>query len=147
LLALSIELELKSRHLHTEDLKAMRKDYGHDLVKSYNTLPENLQGLSMAEYDLLKVVNGLYVPRKGTTRSKQLEYYHPHHSISGYAGFPDPNAIDPIAKKLIGDIPEETFLRQLFRRLGQRIFGNRNQVRITRPPLTSLGHFKTGGKQ
>lgn len=145
LLALSIELELKSRHLQNKTQIEVREEYGHDLVKSYDALPAIEKLLSATERAVLERLSYLY-DSKGRARSgnaraknlrggKQLEYFHPIHAVTAYSNFPDAKDVEPIAMKLIGEIPEETYLRQLFRGIGQKLFGNRSQVRINRLPL------------
>ena len=93
LLCRAIELELKARLLKRMTLNEVRK-FRHHLLKAYNALEAPEQILSEEERAVLKTADELY-------RKTELAYFHLEPAMKAYEGYPDLNALDAIAKKLI----------------------------------------------
>ena len=97
LLCRAIELELKSRHLKSKSRKQVKKDYGHDLTKSYDALNPSEKILDTSEYAELGKASRIYdVPKKG------FEYCSVYDAATGFKSFPTLVVLDQIARKLLG---------------------------------------------
>ncbi len=94
LLCLAIELELKARHLQAKTQPEVKDSYGHDLAKSYRDLVPAEQTLTADEAVELVAASKVY-KRKG------FEYWLPRDALTGFSAFPDLDALDIIAAKLI----------------------------------------------
>lgn len=94
LLCRAIELELKSRHLCTMGQEAVKKQFWHHLEKSYEALNGTEQVLDDGELSVLKSADKIY-------NDKRFEYFLPIDAAEGYSDFPDLNALDAVARKLI----------------------------------------------
>jgi hypothetical protein len=94
LLCRAIELELKARHL--EDLRQhqVKKQFGHDLVKAYNALPEEHRVLSEPEMQVLLAANAVYM-------DKGFEYMSMQDALTAFKRSPDLAKLDQIARKFI----------------------------------------------
>ena len=95
LLCRTIELEIKSRHLQNMNQEEVKEDFGHNLIGSYDSLNEEHKILDGDERDVLSTANEIY-------KKKGFEYFTPEHALRGYSIYPDLDALDAIAKKLIG---------------------------------------------
>jgi len=105
LLCRSIELSIKSRHLKkyqpgSEGLIKLKDDYGHKLIKAYDTLEPKEKILSKEERDLLEVADEIY-------HTKGFEYFNPEDTLQAYNNFPDLRVLDVIAKKLLDNFSEK----------------------------------------
>ncbi len=100
LLCRAVELELKSRHLHEKDQRQVKNEFGHDLLKAYEALPEEQKVLSAAELDTLTVANDIY-------KGKGFEYFKPEHALRGYSPFPKIDALDAVAAKVMARPPND----------------------------------------
>jgi len=97
LLCRAIELELKSRHLESKSRKQVKKDYGHNLTKSYDALDPSEKILDMSEYAELVKASRIYdVPKKG------FEYCSVYDAATGFKSFPALAVLDQIARRLLG---------------------------------------------
>ena len=94
LLCRSIELELKSVHLRHKRQKQVKKEFGHDLIKSYEALDPPEQILNASESDALKNANVIYA-------GKGFEYFVPIDALTAYYRYPVLEDLDSIAKKLL----------------------------------------------
>lgn len=56
----AIELKVKSIHLEQNNQEAVKETFGHNLLKTYEALPQALQTLSNTELDLLRKANAVY---------------------------------------------------------------------------------------
>jgi hypothetical protein len=100
LLCRAIELELKSRHLEKKRQHQVRATFRHRIRSAYLALPRRQQTLSPAELAVLKQANSIYT-------TKGFEYISPHDAATGFTRFPDLDALDAVAKKLIEEHPKE----------------------------------------
>jgi len=94
LLCRAIELELKARHLRRKTQDEVKDEFWHHLLKAYNALDARERILSEKELAVLETADELY-------NKMDLAYFNPAHAMKAYEGFPDLNALDAIAKKLI----------------------------------------------
>jgi hypothetical protein len=94
LLCRSIELELKSRHLKYKRQKQVKKEFGHDLTKSYEGLDRADQILNTSEKDVLKKANDIYA-------GKGFEYFVALDALTAYSRYPDLEDLDSMAKELL----------------------------------------------
>jgi hypothetical protein len=99
LLCHAIELQFKAIHLEVEGQSAVKDKYGHNLTESYNDLPATRQTLSAEEFSLLQKASGIY-------KSKGFEYFNVGHAGRGFSNFPDLDALDATATKII-EWPDE----------------------------------------
>ena len=95
LLCRTIELEIKSRFLKHQRQKQVKAKFGHDLLQAYNALEPSEKILDQKETQILKDTNDIY-------KRKRFEYFDPEDALLGYSRYPDLNALDSLAKKLIG---------------------------------------------
>ncbi|HXH23512.1 MAG TPA: hypothetical protein VNN10_15950 [Dehalococcoidia bacterium] len=96
LLSRAIELELKARHLITKNQNAVKKEFGHDLVKSYNALPREQQILRTEEMDVLTKCSKSYnVP------NKYFDFWSPAAALRGFSMFPNQAELLRITEKLV----------------------------------------------
>lgn len=99
LLGRAIELELKARHLRSNNRIFVRKRYGHKLKKLYDELGRGEKILDNEEYSVLVKASKLYdVPKKG------FDYVEIIDLLTWRTTFPDLEILDAIARKLIVDI-------------------------------------------
>jgi hypothetical protein len=101
LLCRAIELELKSRHLEHQRQHEVKDLFGHYITRAYRALPPEQQTLAPAELAVLEQANGIYT-------TKGFEYISPHDAVKGFTRFPDLDALDAVAKKLIEEHPKES---------------------------------------
>jgi hypothetical protein len=94
LLCRTVELELKSKHLQHKNREHVKKSFGHDLLKLYESLNISQKILTEEELITLKMANAMY-------KDKGFEYFSPHNAVTGFSGFPNLETLDSIAKKLI----------------------------------------------
>lgn len=94
LLCRALELEIKSIHLKSKRQSEVKNDYGHDLIKAYETLSKGEKILTPSELSFLKGANVIY-------KSKGFEYFKPMDALKGYSEHPILEELDKIAKKLI----------------------------------------------
>ena len=96
LLCRAIELELKAKHLESKSRAEVKKQYGHNLKKSYDELPSTDKTLDSVEYTVLLHASKIYdVPNKG------FEYVTVGDAATGLKGFPDITVLKNIAAKLV----------------------------------------------
>jgi hypothetical protein len=95
LLCRAIELEIKSRHLKRQTQTEVKEGFGHKLSEAYNALDQKDQVLNQAEVATLEEASSIYA-------GKGFEYFVPQDALMGYSRYPDLEALDSIAKKLIG---------------------------------------------
>lgn len=94
----AIELELKAKHLESKSRAEVKKQYGHNLKKSYDDLGQAARVLDAEEYRELERASAIYdIPNKG------FEYVSVADAATGYSSFPDLSVLDRVARKLIGD--------------------------------------------
>jgi hypothetical protein len=94
----SIELELKAKHLESKSRSEVKKQYGHNLTKSYDGLPDTDRKLDPLEYQQLARASDIYdMPNKG------FEYVSVFDTVTGLKNFPDLGALERIASELIGE--------------------------------------------
>lgn len=74
----------------------VKREFGHDLSKSYYALPKEFQILSKDELKALNKASNIY-------SKKGFEYFDPEHALCGYNIYPDLEALDRAAKKLLGN--------------------------------------------
>jgi len=98
LLCRAIELELKAKHLQSKSRAQVKKQYGHNLKKSYDELPSGAKLLSGSEYAILELASAIYdIPNKG------FEYVAVSDALSELQHFPDLGVLEKIAEKLIAE--------------------------------------------
>jgi hypothetical protein len=85
---------LKSIHLETKKQSDVKSKYSHNLVKSYNDLPEEKQTLSEDEFTLLSKINEIY-------DKKNFEYINVKDFATAFKRFPYIQALAKITRKLI----------------------------------------------
>ena len=95
LLCRAIELELKSRHLRSKTQKQVKDDFGHDLLKAYESLSNSDKILNADELCTLKKANDIY-------STKGFEYFDPEDALRRYSNYPNLESLDLVARKLIG---------------------------------------------
>jgi hypothetical protein len=95
LLCRAIELEIKSRYLKQQRQKQVKAKFGHDLLKAYNALDPSEKILDSNGTQVLKAATDIY-------KRKRFEYFDPEDALLGYSRYPDLNALDSVAQKLIG---------------------------------------------
>jgi hypothetical protein len=104
LLSRALELEIKARHLVSMSQQAVKKRFGHNLVKAYNALPFEQRILSDEEEEaLMKCSNSYDIP------NKFFDYWSPVAALRGFSMFPDEEELRLITEKLVssGDgLPE-----------------------------------------
>jgi hypothetical protein len=97
LICRAIELELKAKHLESKSRAEVKKQYGHNLKKSYDALPGAEQVLELEQYHALERASVIYdIPNKG------FEYVAVADAVTGFKMFPDLLVLDQAARKLIG---------------------------------------------
>ena len=96
LLCRAIELELKAKHLQSKSRAEVKKQYGHNLKKSYDELPTGAKLLVGSEYTVLERASEIYdLPHKG------FEYVAVGDALTELKRFPDLSMLEQIAAKLI----------------------------------------------
>ena len=95
LLCRAIELELKARHLEKKRQPEVAKTFNHRIKSAYLALPKRQQILDAEELSVLKQANAIYA-------SKGFEYVQPIDPATTYKRFPELDALDRVAKKLLG---------------------------------------------
>jgi hypothetical protein len=95
LLCRAIELELKARHLEKRRQRRVRETFRHRIKSAYLALPPRQKTLSPAELLVLKQANSIYA-------TKGFEYINPQDAATAYERFPNLDALDAVAKKLLG---------------------------------------------
>ena len=101
LLCHAIELQFKAVHLghhQRADVKKVKEDYKHDLIKSYEDLPAADRTLSAAQLTLLKQANQIYL-------DKGFEYY----DVRDLQNWPDRKAPDLAALDALAAVIMTTF--------------------------------------
>ena len=94
LLCRAIELELKARHLEKKRQPEVRLTFRHRIKSAYLALPKRQQTLDAQELAVLKQANAIYA-------TKGFEYILPSDAVTAYKRFPDLDALDLLAKKLL----------------------------------------------
>ena len=94
LLCRAIELELKARHLEKKRQPEVRRTFGHRIKSAYLALPKCERILDAEELLVLQKANSIYA-------SKGFEYILPSDAATAYKRFPDLDALDRLAKKLL----------------------------------------------
>lgn len=94
LLCRSIELVLKASHLRSMTQNKVKKEFGHNIFKSYQALNPIEQILNTNENTILEQASQIY-------KGKGFEYFEPEDALTGYKRFPDLEELDAIAKKLL----------------------------------------------
>lgn len=75
----------------------MKKQFGHNLKKSYNSLPSSAKILDASEYAELVRANEIYdVPNKG------FEYVSVGDAVTALKNFPNLAVLEAIAAKVVG---------------------------------------------
>jgi hypothetical protein len=98
LLCRAIELEIKARLLKNMTQKDVKTNYGHDLIKAYNTLTLSEKILTKDEEKTLEAASQIY-------RRKSFEYLNNTYNVlTGYKKYPKLELLDSIANKLIKNI-------------------------------------------
>jgi hypothetical protein len=92
----AIELGLKALHLETRNQRAVKKDFGHNLMASYNALPARQRTLADEDTALLELTNELYM-------RKAFEYVQPGDAANGYSTFPDLDLLARLAEKFASE--------------------------------------------
>ncbi|HZE90359.1 MAG TPA: hypothetical protein VE029_01415 [Rhizobacter sp.] len=90
----AIELELKARHLEAVNQKAVKDKYGHNLERSYQSLPLQQQVLSPGELKTLQAANNIY-------KDKGFEYFSVSHAVTAFKKFPNLAELDAVTNKLV----------------------------------------------
>ena len=101
LLYRSLELFLKAIHLREKSHRKVRSEYGHDLVGSYNNLPESYKCLSDDQFAVLVRCNEFY-------SKKGFEYLTPEFLVETYSGFyniPELTKLEQIVEKVLVTMP------------------------------------------
>ena len=101
LLCRAIELEFKAQHLELKSRDQVKKEYGHDLKKSYDQLPTQNQILDAAQYEVLVHASKIYDKPKG------FEYVSVGDAVTALQDFPDLGVLRGIANKVIESSPLE----------------------------------------
>ncbi len=96
LLCRAIELQLKAEHLETKRQSEVKRDFGHDLVKSYQALDPSKQVLPKEQLETLKIANAMY-------KDKGFEYFAIMNAVTAFTKAPDLNELETVAEKLIGN--------------------------------------------
>lgn len=96
LLCRAIELQLKADHLETKRQQEVKRDFAHDLIKSYQTLDASKQILSEDQVETLKIANVMY-------KDKGFEYFAVMDAVTAFTRAPNLDALETIAVKLIGN--------------------------------------------
>ncbi|MDS4027377.1 MAG: hypothetical protein RKO25_10395 [Candidatus Contendobacter sp.] len=92
----AIELEFKARHLESKSRSEVKKEFGHDLKKSYDALPHSAKVLDSSEYAELVRASEIYnVPNKG------FEYVSVSDAVTRLRSFPSLTVLEAIASKVI----------------------------------------------
>ena len=66
LLCRAIELAIKARHLELQSRESVKKNFGHNIRKAYDSLPTDKKRLTALEYQVLKNASSIYdTPNKG----------------------------------------------------------------------------------
>jgi len=94
LLCRAIELELKARHLKHMTQSKVKKNFSHNLGKSYGSLDPTEKILNKSEEHALQLANDIYM-------DKGFEYFRLQDALTGHSQFPDLALLDSIANKLI----------------------------------------------
>jgi hypothetical protein len=97
LLCKAIELELKARHLESNNRESVRKLYGHNLLKLYDALPTVEQTLDSSERATLACASNIY----DISGKKGFEYVSVHDVVTAYERFPDLEVLRRIVQKLL----------------------------------------------
>jgi hypothetical protein len=84
---------------HARD--AVKKEYGHNLKKSYDDLPTQNKTLDPAEYEVLVRANKIYDKPKG------FEYVSIGDAVTALRDFPDLGVLRHIATKVVKSSPLE----------------------------------------
>jgi hypothetical protein len=92
----AIEIGLKALHLETRRQAEVKEDFGHDLLASYEALPDPCRKLSKAELALLVQLNELY-------GRKAFEYIQPGDAAHAFSMFPDLDDLARLASALAGE--------------------------------------------
>ena len=95
LLCRAIELQLKSKHLQLKTQDQVKQEYWHNLSKLYGSLSDNDKVLNASELNILEQASNIYAP-------KDFEYFTPEDALTAYSRYPDMQALDAVARKLIG---------------------------------------------
>jgi hypothetical protein len=101
LLCRAMELEFKAQHLESKSRDAVKKEYGHNLKKSYDDLPTQNKTLGPAEYEVLVRANKIYDKPKG------FEYVSIGDAVTALRDFPDLGVLRDIATKVAKSSPLE----------------------------------------
>jgi hypothetical protein len=96
LLCRAIELELKAKHLESKSRNEIKDKYGHNLLKSYDELPNEQQILNQSEHQELKNASVIY-------NKKGFEYVSVYDAVTGMKYFPSLTMLEQIATKLVGE--------------------------------------------
>ena len=97
----AIELELKAKHLTEKRQNQVKAEYGHDLIKSYDSLGKEYKILDQSEYEVLKNANDVYA-------TKGFEYINIKDALTGYSRFPDIDALELVTEKLLQWNPRQS---------------------------------------
>ena len=98
LICRAIELELKAKHLESKSRVEVKKRYGHNLKKSYDTLQDGQRTLDTSEYEELERASAIYDnPNKG------FEYVSVFDALTALESFPELAVLERIAVKLVGE--------------------------------------------
>ena len=93
----AIELELKAKHLESKSRVEVKKQFRHNLKKSYDALPASAKLLDAAEYTELGRASDIYdIPNKG------FEYVSVGDAVTGLRNFPSLAILKRIAAKVVG---------------------------------------------
>jgi hypothetical protein len=101
LLCRAMELEFKAQHLQSKTRDEVKKEYWHNLEKSYDELPNGNHILDPSEYEVLVHANRIYDKPKG------FEYVSIDDAVGALRGFPSLAALRGIATKVIESSPLE----------------------------------------
>ena len=96
----AIEMAFKAIHLELNNRKFVRKEFGHDLIKSYKKLDKAHQNLTIDELNLLTKANNGYIGKDHT--SKGFEYLPIIYLEPGSKYLPDLKALEKLARKITG---------------------------------------------
>lgn len=89
----AIELALKAKHLESMGKEDIKRRFGHDLKKSYRSLPEGERTLNEDEEVLLVQASHVY-------KYKEFEYFRVTSAMHAFNHFPDIDALAELARKL-----------------------------------------------
>jgi hypothetical protein len=98
LLCLAIELQFKAVHLENKGKNEV-KEYGHNLIKSYEALLAAYRTLSIEQLELLKKADEIY-SRKGVN-AKGFEYPNTGDALIAFSNFPNLQALDALAEAIM----------------------------------------------